>query len=571
MQSCLASEPKLVLRALDANGRATKKFSIGVPFILNVSISGVEKDVERPVIESLENYKYSFGGSSSSINIINGHTTSKRDFQYQIRIDQEGEHNLGPAKISWDGKIISSNVLTLNVGSVTSTLDQENGAPYFLEQTVENIERFVGERLPFAIRFYFLEGAAKLENIENPTFQGFDVKKVGNPTYGVEEKNGTEYNFIQFSYDLYPQLSGEIVIPSIRASTLIQEKHRRSPFDFFGDLETILGGMGRSKIVTSNALKIQVKPLPPFNGKVLGVGNFSNFKSSIDHSSAKEGEGIVLTLEIVGNGNMDSLNLSDLNLPKEFRFYESKNYLSGGILKDGSQKKVFEYIVQGLQPGDFEIPIQKFTYFDVEKKAYNVLKTSPIKIKILPGGIKSVVVEEKAGDEQEVFHGAVDQDEIEGINKVGPWELKKERQIPWFWFVFMCFLPFLILILNWLYNLIRSWAMKSEPYIRKRNAFSRAQRFLKSIKKDEDFKKLYFMFVDLIASRAELPENQLTTDFIETYFSKAAFSEKELSDWNDFFIKITELNFFPRTLSEEDKKSLLLSSEKWLNILSKKL
>ena len=66
-------------------------------------------------------------------------------------------------------------------------------------------------------------------------------------------------------------------------------------------------------------------------------------------------------------------------VPDSFKWYDSKNYMTDAT-QSGFSAKVFEYILQGLKPGEYEIPPQEFAYFDVNSKTYKKIEYGLYKI-----------------------------------------------------------------------------------------------------------------------------------------------------------------------------------------------
>ncbi len=67
---------------------------------------------------------------------------------------------------------------------------------------------------------------------------------------------------------------------------------------------------------------------------------------------------------------------------KPLKYYESKHYIVSSENRNIVPKKRFEYIVQGMRAGKWQIPPQEFVIFDVEKEAYKTFKTKPLTVTI---------------------------------------------------------------------------------------------------------------------------------------------------------------------------------------------
>ena len=143
------------------------------------------------------------------------------------------------------------------------------------------------------------------------------------------------------------------------------------------------------KRVYSNAVKITVDPLPHHHRPVQAVGTFESLYAHITPPVAKEGEGMVFTLELTGNGNMHAIEIPTLELPTALKYYDSNTTIINGQNNDECAKKRFEFIVQGMECGDWQIPEQLFVYYDIERQDFVTLRTSSLSVSIQPSPLKT--------------------------------------------------------------------------------------------------------------------------------------------------------------------------------------
>src|SRR5436190_9749937 len=183
---------------------------------------------------------------------------------------------------------------------------------------------------------------------------------------------------------MYPTKGGEFLIPAYSADYEIPLKDNHLLGSFF----MFMNNRTDRKRVYSNAVKITVDSLPHSNISAQAVGVFDNIHAQITPAVAKEGEGMVLSLEINGNGNMHAITTPVLHMPSALKYYDSNTTI---INDDDNEcvKKRFEFIVQGMETGDWEIPEQSFVYFDINKQDYVTLKTSSLSVSIQPSSHKT--------------------------------------------------------------------------------------------------------------------------------------------------------------------------------------
>ena len=82
---------------------------------LVVSVSGSRDSGSEPVIQGLENFSVTPGGTSSRIEFINGRMSSGIEYTYYIQPQQVGSFTIGPASVQIGDKTYRSNRSSLQV------------------------------------------------------------------------------------------------------------------------------------------------------------------------------------------------------------------------------------------------------------------------------------------------------------------------------------------------------------------------------------------------------------------------------------------------------------------------
>lgn len=82
---------------------------------LVVSVSGSRDSGLEPVIQGLENFSVTPGGTSSRIEFINGRMSSGIEYTYYIQPQQVGSFTIGPASVQIGDKTYRSNRSSLQV------------------------------------------------------------------------------------------------------------------------------------------------------------------------------------------------------------------------------------------------------------------------------------------------------------------------------------------------------------------------------------------------------------------------------------------------------------------------
>ncbi len=469
---------------------------VGQPFTLDVVINGVYGSIPQPTIRGIEKFNPRQCGSYMSS--VNGKATAR--YSYQIRIDKIGSYVLGPATITHQQQEFVSNELHVDVvkdiGAVQTNNKNSTAAEpkTFLRLMVSSESVVVGQKIHCVLRFYYQDPSLSLTSIGSPELPGFDVKENIPLEQGSAQVDGVEYRYVQWQWEMYPTKPGEFLIPAYSADYELPIKDNNHLFGGF-----FAFSRAEHKRVYSNAVNIKVSPLPHSKLPVHAVGQFERFSAEIKPGVAKEGEGMALTLEIEGNGNLSSIATPLLQMPDTLKYYDSNSSIIAPKHSDELPKKRFEFIVQGMKSGYCEIPEQLFTYFDIDTHRYVTLRTVPLAVSIMPGVISAkkdigaplLPIEES---------GAIAAHRtIADINRSGVWyDIPERRSLPWWLFQLLLLLPCFYLA----YPLVleRSIVLtgNSARLVRWR-AFRNAHKQLEHAIKNSDDTQLYAIFMQLFA------------------------------------------------------------------------
>jgi hypothetical protein len=499
--------------------------------------------VQAPIIKGLEGCVSRLSGTYMSN--INGKSTTR--YSYNIRIDKLGTHTIGPAIVRYQQQELFSNQLQVSVVKDLGIAAQKNkdttsatAAKAFLRLMVDAQTPFVGQKMGCTLRFYYQDPAA-LQTVTIPELSGFDVKEIGKVETGEAEIDGSHYRYAQWRWDMYPSKPGEFIIPAYSADYDIPLKDNSS--HLLSGFFMLMGNRVDRKRVYSNAATIKVLPLPYHKGVVDAVGSFERFSADIKPGIAKEGEGMVLAIELEGTGNLQSIAMPKLNMPDALKYYDSNNTIIAPRYNDELPKKRFEFIVQAMKSGEYEIPEQLFTYFDVERHAYITLRTSPLAVSIMPGVVstkKDIPTHTAAAAAQ-----AQVIDELGDINKTGQWHpIARRNPLPWWLFGLLFLLPCGYVLYPWVLDRFIVLTGNSVRLARRR-ALKKAHKRIEQCIKNNNDKELYAIFMELLQHTHEKNDIKLS------------------AGWNDFFERITHAAYAQS--DDKNTQDLCGMAKQWLN------
>ncbi len=338
-------------------------------------------------------------GSSTSIQTINGKTTTQVEYSYTyiLRAKKEGNFEIRPGSIEVNGKVFESNTLKIQVVKASSSqapqsqgsgggqsaraaqninLDKENlfvrvdlskRNPYRGEQIVATVKLYVDPNIPIA----------GFDEVNLPTYEGFYTQDIEIPqqiNFTREVYNDKIYQVgILKKTILFPQQNGRLKIEPFSMALLVRQRVKARSFfdDFFDNYRTVKAR------VTSDAVTLNVKDLPAAPADYLGgVGNFS-ITSDISSENVTTNDAVTLTVKVNGSGNIRLVRTPELELPSDFEVYDPRSTDNVKATDNGvSGTKTIEYLFQPRFEGDYIIPSLKFAYFNPATGKY-VTKSTP--------------------------------------------------------------------------------------------------------------------------------------------------------------------------------------------------
>ena len=352
-----------------------------------------------------------YTSSQSSYQMTNGHTSSSSSitYTYTLYATKNGTYTISPAKAVVHGKTITSPALKINVvGTAKPTAsgapklhDYDNdddavraagskisGNDLFIK--VSASKRRVREQEPVLLSYkvYSLVELTQL-NGKMPDLNGFHTQEVKLPTqksFHLERLNGKNYKCVTWSqYVMYPQMSGELKIPSIKFDGIVVQRNRSvDPFEAIFN-----GGSGYvelKKEIEAPGLTLQVDPLPArpenFSG---GVGNFT-ISAQLNKKEAKTGEPLNLRIVVSGSGNLKLLKAPIVNFPKSFDKYDVKVTDKTHLTTNGIEgNMIYDFLAVPQQIGKYDIPPTEFVFYDTKKQQYRTIRTQRFSLKIEKG------------------------------------------------------------------------------------------------------------------------------------------------------------------------------------------
>lgn len=544
-----------------AEGLSNNQVMLGKPFTIDVVIDEIQGSVSTPIIKGSDGCAMRLVGTYMSN--INGKKLTR--YSYTARIDKLGEYIIGPAVMHYQQQQVASNQVQVCVVKDPGITAQKNkgtnhNTKTFLRLMIDTENPFVGQKVGCCLRFYYQDSSLSLQAVGIPELSHFDIKEIGKLETGTTEIEGVSYHYAQWRWNMYPTQSGEFIIPAYHADYDIPLKDNNSNHLLSGFF-MFMGNRVDRKRVYSNAVTLKVSPLPYYAGQVHAVGSFERISADIKPSVIKEGEGMVLAIEIEGNGNLQAIATPKLIMPDYLKYYDSNSSIIAPEHNDEIAKKRFEFIVQAMKAGDYEIPEQSFTYFDCEKNAYTTLRTNPLTVTVMPGtnNLKKDIQPTIGPLQQQK------DDELIDIDKEGPWyPVSDYKPLPRWLFKLLLFLPCLYILYPILIKQLAN-IMNNSIRWRRRRALRYAYKKIEYCKKNNTTKELYSVF----EKWAKEYDETITVHSIGNILQKSPMTIDLVTEWNIFFERIARAAYAQS--DDKDNDELCRMAIQWLDHLEKKI
>jgi hypothetical protein len=395
-----AAQTKFVMSAPNA-------VEMGQQFRLTFTINEKASNLQLPPGLS-NNFDVLMGpstGQSTSIQTINGRTTTEVTYSYTyiLRAKSEGNFEIRPASIEVNGRVIESNSLKIQIVAAQSRQQQQQqrgdtsqgtqpaelgGDNLFLRVEMSKQDVFRGEQLIATVKLYADPDIpiSGFDEVNLPTYEGFYTQDIEIPrqiNFTREVYNNRIYQVgVLKKTVLIPQQNGKLTISPFTMSLLIQQRVRPRSFfdDFFSGIQTV------KSTITSQPVSMNVRDLPPqpenFYG---GVGNFS-VSSELSSDNVTTNDAVTLRVTISGTGNLRLIRNPELTLPTDFEVYDPRSTENIRITDNGmTGSKTIEYLFQPRFEGNYAIPSIPFTFFNPASGSYVTRSTQAYRLNVEKG------------------------------------------------------------------------------------------------------------------------------------------------------------------------------------------
>lgn len=386
---------------------APSNVAVGERFRITFQVNARPSEFNPPAFNDFRVLSGPSQSSSTSVQMINGRTTQtiSISYTYVLEATREGSFTIAPANTTVDGRSINSNAVTINVSSATTPPStspgpsdsqqpqQADSQDIFIRARVNNPNPFQGEQVIITYDLYTRVSVQQYSTEKIPSYQGFwseNITASGQPQVRNEVINGQTYRVAEVRrVALFAQRSGTLNVEPLEVDAVITmpgQRSGRSLFDEFFGGSAFDQRRTVKQSLKSNALQINVKPLPTINRPAAFKGMVGKDFVVDAHLNTNElavNDAANLRISISGKGNMRMLEQPAVNFPANMEVFDPNvtdniSNTSSGV----SGSRTFEYVLIPRTAGEYIIPPFSFAYFDPEQERYITRQTSEFIIEV---------------------------------------------------------------------------------------------------------------------------------------------------------------------------------------------
>jgi len=536
---------------------------------LTVSVKDGEGSVD---ISPIRDFKVLSGGTSTSVQIINGRMSKEVNHTYTLIPLKEGRLVIPPLTVMADKTPLKTAEIIVSV--IPKTQEKTGREDVFAEGTVSNASPYEGEPIAYTFKLF---SAVQIANarFQKPEFSGFTAKEVekSQKTYRTV-MNGREYNVTDLTILLVPLGAGPKTIdPAILECDLVlRQNARRSPF---GMLDDPFFGQGRMerRAIRTEPLNVTVKPLPPFDakGKFSGLVGTFQIQSEVDKTTLNVGESATLSVTVNGTGNIMDAAAPEIAISEAFKSYKDapQEKIQPGM-NGYTGEKVFRTALVPLKEGQYTLEPIALNFFDVSSGQYQTRLTAPVSITVHPSREK---------DKLEVFstpssEGKPLKKNVEFTGRdilplkedLDALETQKAMSTAWFWALLLA--PAL-LCLGVKITLMRT-TKKDDP---SSLMAQRANQALKDACKPDVSTEAFLTclsrsLISILLSRAGVMGESLTYIEAETILKSFGFSEEDAQSATRLLERIDSARFSGQGMDLKSRETLLTETRELVRKIS---
>lgn len=390
--------------------------------------------------------------SGSSVQIINGHTSSQTQMSLTLAPKHDGKIVIPP--LQWDNQRTAALVLTVaSASGKQGAASSADTSHVFLTATPDQKQPYVQAAIVLTVRLYADEPIYQA-SLNLPAGDDVLIKQLGEDRQTTESRNGRSYQVVERKYLLFPQRSGKLSIdgPVLDAQVPdTSDPFGNDPFfsNAFGRLP-IAGMMNATRPLHLLAKRIELNVLPR-PASATGPNWLPAQSVTLEEAWHPDAQTMHVGEPITRHLHLAALALTGAQLPDMSTLMSApdgiKTYPDQAKIADapqgatvlGSRDQDIALIAQ--RPGHYVLPAVKLSWWDMARNVQREVVLPPHALNILPGGSAEPVPSQQATPLQSV-RPEVPAMSVQSARPAGLWQ----------WISLALALLWLLTILAWWYS-----------------------------------------------------------------------------------------------------------------------
>lgn len=335
----------------------------------------------RPPLDGLDRDFVQLGVSTqNSYTNINGNVQSWTEYRVSIKPKTTGRLTIPAFRVGGE----ATQPITVTVGEPRQS---EGGyRDIFLDTSISKNEVYVQEQLLFTVRLYYDIGFNQGAQLTSPQVENSVVQQLGSDETFQELVDGIRYNVFERRFVIYPQASGELVIPPVHFNATVGGR----------GLSNILRNQsGRQVNLTSDTHEVVVKGVPEgYSGQTWLPAKHLELSEtwSAEPDELGVGESLTRNVRVRAQGLSSSLlpGIAYESIPG-LKFYPDQAVRDDSAGPEGitGTREEGTAIVPS-EPGDYVLPRIELSWWNTEEEREELATLPSRTLKVLaPAGSSS--------------------------------------------------------------------------------------------------------------------------------------------------------------------------------------
>ncbi|MBU0678340.1 MAG: BatD family protein [Verrucomicrobia bacterium] len=372
-----------------------RTIKVGDSAVCTFTIRGANNP-STPSLPQIDGLQFSGPAVQRNFSMVNGKIDNYVSYQYQVVPIRNGSFSIGPFKYQAGNQVLDLPSITLQALSRSadaSQSGQQQGQDWLFARLSASKTNVINqESFEILISVYIAQGLSigREISLANMPDAGLTIQNFHEISGVREAVNNKAYEVKRFRANARALTEGTFVLePVIRASLRVPRNSRSRPRSMFDD-SFFDSFFGRTE---AQPVDLHVKPVNITVAAVPGEGKPESFSGAVGlftfdvdvkPTELTVGDPVTMTARIAGQGNIDSLSAPLLKADDHFKLYESR-LVSKNINEAGTAgEKIFEQVLIPRSEDAATVPPLEFSFFDPEKKAYQVIRRGPFTLALKP-------------------------------------------------------------------------------------------------------------------------------------------------------------------------------------------